>query len=110
MFERLHLDRPCPPAYRFPRDLPMSEDRRITSNVERYFLERSGMLPLYEPDERIPAIVVPNFPELGRLAALRFLEWVRENPEGAVSLPTGKTPEHFIREVPRLLRSWDEPA
>jgi len=88
----------------------MSDRSRITSNVEMYFLDRSGMEPLYVPEERIPVIVVPSFPELGRLAALRFLEWVQEHPEGAVSLPTGKTPEHFIREVPRLLHGWEEPA
>ena len=86
------------------------EEARALSNVERYFIARSGMEPQYEPEERVPVIVAPNFPELGRLAALRFLEWVQENPEGAVSLPTGKTPEHFIREVPRLLGGWDEPA
>ncbi len=88
----------------------MSGNRSISSRVERHFLERSGTAPMYEPEERIPVIVVSNFPELGRLAALRFLEWAQDHPEGAVSLPTGKTPEHFIREVPRILKSWDEPG
>jgi len=76
--------------------------------VERQALASSPCLALY-PDERIPTIVVDNFPALGRLAALRFLEWVQDNPEGVVSLPTGKTPEHFIDWVGRLRRGWDEP-
>ena len=88
----------------------MSENSCISSRVERHFLERSGMEAMYGPEERIPAIVVSNFPELGRLAALRFLEWVQDHPEGAVSLPTGKTPEYFIREVPRILKTWEEPG
>jgi glucosamine-6-phosphate deaminase len=60
------------------------------------------------PDERIPAIVVDSFPALGMLTAVRFIEWAQKNPEGTVSLPTGKTPEHFIREVGRLIRGWDD--
>src|SRR5512139_3024237 len=63
------------------------------SRVEQVVLARSGYEFRYGPAERIPTLVVPNFPALGRLSALRFLEWVLENPEGVVSLPTGKTPE-----------------
>jgi glucosamine-6-phosphate deaminase len=76
------------------------------SAVEEYFLSESGQRLRYEPDEKIGVIVVRNFPDLGRFAALRFLEWVSENPQGVVSLPTGKTPEYFIREVRRLLAGW----
>ena len=47
-----------------------------------------------------------NFPDLGMLAALRFLEWVAANPDGVVSLPTGKTPEYFIRWTQYLLDNW----
>jgi len=64
---------------------------------------------VYSPEERIPAVTVETFPALGRLAALRFLEWAQADPEGIVSLPTGKTPEHFIAWVKRLLGTWDEP-
>lgn len=77
------------------------------SAVERRALEDSPFEALYTPDERIPTLVVDNFPALGRLAALRFLEWVQDNPEGVVSLPTGKTPEHFIKWVQRLLGGWE---
>ena len=33
---------------------------------------------------------------------MRFIEWVQQNPGGVISLPTGKTPEHFIKWVQRL--------
>ena len=56
---------------------------------------------------RIPYIVVENFPQLGLLTSLRFLEWVSENPDGVISLPTGKTPEYFIKWTTYLLKDWD---
>ena len=40
---------------------------------------------------------------------MRFLEWVQDHPGGVISLPTGKTPEHFINWVNRLVQTWDEP-
>ncbi|HIG17043.1 MAG TPA: hypothetical protein EYQ31_06980, partial [Candidatus Handelsmanbacteria bacterium] len=75
--------------------------------IERKALESSVFGARYAPDERITALVVGNFPALGKLAALRFLEWVQQNPEGVISLPTGKTPEHFIKWVQRFLAGWD---
>ena len=75
--------------------------------VERQALTASPFEARYTPEERTATLVVDNFPALGRLAALRFLEWVQDNPEGVVSLPTGKTPEHFIKWVQRLLGGWD---
>ena len=53
--------------------------------------------------------MVQNFPNLGLLTSLRFLEWVAENPEGVISLPTGKTPEYFIKWTNRLLSGWNNP-
>jgi len=84
--------------------------RSPTSRVEQVALARSGYAFIYPPLEKIPSIVVENFPALGRLTAARFLEWVLENPEGVVSLPTGKTPEHFIRYTQHFLRTWNQPA
>ncbi|RPH30721.1 glucosamine-6-phosphate deaminase, partial [bacterium] len=78
-----------------------------TSVVERYELERSGRKLMYGPTEKIPIIEVPNFPTLGKLTALRFIEWVLKNPGGVISLPTGKTPEHFIKWVTRVLGRWE---
>ncbi|TVQ28083.1 MAG: glucosamine-6-phosphate deaminase, partial [Spirochaetaceae bacterium] len=84
--------------------------KKPTSGVETAALKTASRLPRYTPEEKIDSIVVNNFPALGTLTAARFLEWVRQNPEGVISLPTGRTPEHFIREVQRLLGGWREPA
>ncbi|MFO7957010.1 MAG: hypothetical protein R6X33_07895 [Candidatus Brocadiia bacterium] len=77
--------------------------------VERAALRESRYEALYEPTENVPTIVVDNFPALGRLTALRFIEWVQHNPGGVISLPTGKTPEYFIKWVRHLLETWEEP-
>ena len=78
------------------------------SNVEKIYLQHSGKELLYSPTEKIGIIQVENFPELGRLTALRFIEWVLSNPGGVVSLPTGKTPEHFIKWVTYYLKNWNK--
>ncbi|GEO22880.1 PIG-L family deacetylase [Cyclobacterium qasimii] len=57
---------------------------------------------------KIPYLAVDNFPKLGLLTACRFLEWVSTNPEGVISLPTGKTPEYFIKWTKFLLENWEE--
>ncbi len=80
----------------------------MLSKVEQYYLEQSGRELIYKPTEKIPVIQVPNFPELGKMTALRFIEWMQENPGGVISLPTGKTPEHFIKWVALFLKSWNE--
>lgn len=79
------------------------------SAVEETECARSGRLPRYAPTERTRVVEVENFPQLGKLAALRFVEWVKKNPGGVISLPTGKTPEHFIRWVRRMLERWETP-
>lgn len=71
--------------------------------VELAFMRRSGRK---EISTDIPYIVVQNFPNLGLLTSLRFLEWVAENPEGVISLPTGKTPEYFIKWTHKILTGW----
>lgn len=73
------------------------------SNVEKVF--NGGALHRFHTN--VPYITVDNFPKLGKLAAMRFLEWVSTHPEGVVSLPTGKTPEYFIQWVRRTLERWD---
>ena len=82
---------------------------RTNSKVEKYYLTKSGKKLIYEPTEKIPVIQVENFPELGKLAAFRFIEWLQNNNEGLVSLPTGKTPEHFIYWVTHILNNWTKP-
>jgi len=80
----------------------------MISKVEQYYLKLSQKELIYKPTEKIPVIQVANFPELGKLTALRFLEWVQQNPGGVVSLPPGKTPEHFIKWVAYFLKNWDK--
>ena len=86
--------------------MPITTKSQNSSNVEEIALNHSGHLLRYKPSEKINVIVVDNFPELGKLAALRFLEWAQNNEGGSLSLPTGKTPEHFIKWVTRLLTQW----
>ncbi|MGQ1784547.1 glucosamine-6-phosphate isomerase [Saccharicrinis sp. GN24d3] len=74
------------------------------SEVEKNYLQKSGVS---KTTTKIPYIPVDNFPKLGMFTAFRFLEWVAENPEGVISLPTGKTPEYFIRWTQYLLENWD---
>ena len=74
------------------------------SPVEACFFGQSAIEKI---STRIPYIVTDNFPRLGLLTALRFLEWVSDNPEGVISLPTGRTPEFFIRWTQYILENWD---
>lgn len=74
------------------------------SRVENIFLQQAGIDRM---TTKIPYITVENFPKLGMLASLRFLEWVAENPNGVISLPTGKTPEYFIKYTHYFLENWD---
>jgi glucosamine-6-phosphate deaminase len=69
------------------------------SKVEDYFLKLSGEKLIYPPTEKIPVITLSNFQQLGKIAALRFIEWVQNNPNGVISLPTGKIAQHFIKNV-----------
>ena len=78
------------------------------SKTEQIALSKSPFEVIYPPTEKIPAIVVEYFPALGKLTAVRFLEWVQQNPGGVISLPTGKTPEYFIKWVKHFLRGWDQ--
>jgi glucosamine-6-phosphate deaminase len=89
-------------------DKAFEMDVNLTA-VEKVAVEASPFGVLYPPTEKIATIVVENFPALGRLAAMRFIEWVQDHPGGVISLPTGKTPEHFIKWVRRLLDGWDTP-
>ena len=78
-----------------------------SSKVESHLLSISLYTKSkYEPTEKISTYIVENFPSLGKAAALRFLEWTLENPNGVCSLPTGKTPEYFIKWVQKILKEW----
>jgi len=77
------------------------------SEVEKIALKKSHRKIIY-PKENIKSIEVENFPSLGKLTALRFLEWVQLNPGGVIALPTGKTPEYFIKWTNYYLKNWDK--
>jgi glucosamine-6-phosphate deaminase len=74
------------------------------SDVEKAFQTESGITSI---STKIPYLAVENFPKLGLITACRFLEWVADNPKGVISLPTGKTPEYFIKWSQFLLENWD---
>lgn len=76
------------------------------TKVEQSFFLNSGRKQI---TTKLPYIVVNNFPSLGLLTSLRFLEWVADNPDGVISLPTGKTPEYFIKWTQYLLTNWERP-
>ncbi|MCF8373420.1 MAG: 6-phosphogluconolactonase [Bacteroidales bacterium] len=73
------------------------------TRVEKKFQSLSGHSKM---GTKMPYIAVDNFPRLGMFAALRFIEWVLENPQGVISLPTGKTPEHFIKWTQHIIHDW----
>jgi len=74
------------------------------TQVEKAFFEEAQS---QEISTRIPYITVESFPKLGLLSALSFLEWVSKNPEGVVSLPTGKTAQYFLDFTHLLLDNWN---
>ncbi len=86
------------------RDIIVKQTKPNLTEVERMF-ERQSQFD--GSQAKIQYIVVDNFPKLGLFTALRFLEWVSENPNGVISLPTGKTPEFFIKWTQYLLTNWD---
>jgi glucosamine-6-phosphate deaminase len=76
------------------------------SRVEAYFLHASGDWKPAPGVERVQVIPVANYVQLGQLAALRFLEYACAHPEGVVALPTGKTPEYFIKWMGYYQANW----
>ncbi len=77
---------------------------KYLSTVEsRFFSNQNSSVQ----NSNIPYLLVDNFPQLGLLTALRFLEWTQQNSEGVISLPTGKTPEYFIKWTQFLLQNWN---
>ena len=75
-----------------------------SSRVEEKFTSNNGF---ESQSSKIPYLIVDSFPDLGLITTLRFFEWVYNNPEGVISLPTGKTPEYFIKWTSYLLNNWD---
>ncbi len=76
------------------------------SVVEQKFLYESGKRPIYPHMEHVTSIEVENVYSLSQLAAFRFLEWALAHPKGIIALPTGRTPEYFIKTLDFLRSSW----
>jgi len=77
------------------------------SAVEERFLGDSDFPALRYPETEFADVVVANsFPELGLMTALSFIEFVQKKPNAVCSLPTGKTPEYFIKWVVRIINHW----
>lgn len=77
----------------------------IFSKVEQCFLMESDIT---EMTTLVPYIVTDSVPKLGIMAALRFLEWASENPEGVISLSSDKSLKNFIHYTHHFLDNWDE--
>lgn len=80
------------------------------SQVEAYF---QSLDPTYNDNLqfcKLPVLTTDNYIILGQLTALRFIEWVCLNPGGVVALPTGKTPEFFIKWMQYYLDHWEYEA
>ena len=75
------------------------------SPVEKHFFDLQSVK---KQTSSIPYIVLDNFPQLGLITSLRFLEWASNNPDGVISLPTGKTPEYFIKWTHHILNNWED--
>ncbi len=87
-----------------------TKNKSTKSRVEEKIITKNKQNIIYPPTEKINTIIVDNFPELGKLTALRFLEWAQNNEGWSISLPTGKTPEHFIKWVNYFLNHWETDA
>ena len=74
------------------------------TNVEEAFYKESGS---YKISSVTPYLLVDNFPKLGLLSALSFLEWASQNPNGVACLPVGKTAMHFLNNTHLLLDNWE---
>jgi len=85
----------------------MEKKYNFTSKVEAYFESEFKNSQISKTVERIKVLKVDNYINLGQITALRFLEWVSLNPGGVVALPTGKTPEFFIKWMQYYLENWD---
>ncbi len=86
----------------------MRQHYNTESKVEAFFAQKNHLSQHNEAHWKIPTVIVDNYVELGQITALRFLEWVILNPGGVVALPTGKTPEFFIKWMEYYLNNWQQ--
>lgn len=90
-------------AFSYPQHSPQ------WTKVEQKFLATSTRQSEY-PHEYFAVIDVRNQYELGKLTALRFIEWVQDHPHGVVGFTSGNTPEFFIKFLDYYKNNWHKPA
>lgn len=78
------------------------------SKVESYFQQFDASFQDNIKTCKCQVLTTDNYIVLGQLTALRFIEWVSLNPGGVVALPTGKTPEFFIKWLQYYLDNWEQ--
>ncbi|MCQ2283844.1 MAG: hypothetical protein MJZ57_02955 [Bacteroidales bacterium] len=78
------------------------------SKVEAYFQQLDSTFQDNLEYCKCQVLTTDNYIILGQLTALRFIEWVSLNPGGVVALPTGKTPEFFIKWLQYYLDNWEQ--
>ncbi len=78
------------------------------SKLESWLTHGSEQHSLDTSTEHIKVITYDNYILLGQATALRFIEWCCLNPGGMIALPTGKTPEFFMKWVQFYLENWDQ--
>jgi len=76
--------------------------------VEKAFIDDSGRQAVY-PHEYIAVIEARDHYELGKMTALRFIEWVKDHPRGVISLTSGTTPEYFVKFLDYYKKNWHKP-
>lgn len=82
-------------------------DYKVESKVEAYFQKLDPTFANNGNYCKTQVLTVENYVILGQLTALRFIEWVGNNPGGVVALPTGKTPEFFIKWLQYYVDNWE---
>ena len=78
-----------------------------TSSVEGVELAKIGRKLRYSPTEKMDVLEVDNFPLLGKLATLRFIEWVVKIRVVLFRSPRAKHRRHFIKWVSRIIERWE---
>ncbi len=79
------------------------------TKVEQKFHAKSTRQQTYG-SEYFAVVEVRNHYDLGKLTALRFIEWVQHNPNGVVAFTSGNTQEFFIKFLDFYKNNWHKPA
>jgi glucosamine-6-phosphate deaminase len=76
--------------------MPLAAPLELSSVEKAFLFGNESSLPS-DSEEKLRLVEVQNVYELGKLVTLSFIEWIKDNPSGLIALPTGKSPEYFIK-------------